>query len=106
MSVTALEEVYQEQRVNLTIINDLSENERVSVSYAYSDGELFIDFPEDYPEESPLFYPKFEKLDDQVIEVILKTSWERFKSDTFRLDRLMEDFEQSLLPGRSIEFII
>ena len=99
MSATALEEVFQERRANLTIVNDLSENEKVSVVYAYSDGELGIDFPSDYPEEAPHFSPNFEKLDDQVMSVILKTTWERFKNDTFRLDRLMEDFELSLLPG-------
>jgi len=98
MSAIALEEVFEQNRVNLTIVNDMSENEKVSVVFNYSDGQLAIDFPEDYPEQAPIFSPCFEKLDDHVMSLILETSWERFKNDTFRLDRLMDEFEFSLLP--------
>ena len=99
MSAIALEEVFEQNRANLTIVNDMSENEKVSVVFNYTDGKLFIEFTEDYPEEAPIFSPSFEKLDDHVMSFILKTSWDRFKNDTFRLDRLMDEFEISLLPG-------
>ena len=100
MSAIALEEVFEQNRLNLTIVNDMSENEKVSILLEFSDGKLAIEFPEDYPEEAPIFSPCFEKLDDHVMSFILKTSWERFKNDTFRLDRLMDEFEFSLLPGK------